>query len=349
MALAYGTNADIVKSSGGALGTIVNETNAAYLFPLDSAVQKQRIARAGRNAEFVYDFFAQKLKDCPYFEDIYIASHADSASAQTSKKYGISPPFIFMKVNPLVAEHVERITNRELNDRVNQQPLVSKGTSYGFDETRVEVIPIGGDRYIRIATGQESVLQAMQVANTLDEVIRGESVQRNVRELVRQEMDSIVEHIGYNVDEVEVGIYYDALFDDETNAATYLEQVTSPDAQLYLSSQYRGWRLVDGLSSNPRLREFLGITEADLARLQASLDEKGKINRIRNKYIVSSSAYVKQLQKKLTVFGKPLSRSQVHMIAKYVIGLNSVGLNYLPVAKDVYTTVHEVRPEEYEF
>jgi hypothetical protein len=143
------------------------ETNAAFLFPLNGELQDHRVQRAARNAEYIATTLKESLKDVPFYDGVFYPA------GKEADQYAAKPPFLFIKMNPIFPSRSLSSMSMDFAGLHRLFPETGTGTSYGFDGTRFELIHMGEDHaaYLRIAAGQESVLQLMAITQHIEKAL----------------------------------------------------------------------------------------------------------------------------------------------------------------------------------
>lgn len=344
VALALGSHPELVRTSTGSRGTMMPEHAASVLFPVNAETQMIRIQRAGRNAEYIANHLRSRLQNNPIFERVH---YAPSSDPETAKQYKTKPPILFIEINPLVPSHEMSVLMTEFSAIHKMFPESGKGTSYGFDGTRFEIIPIGRDQSptIRIAAGQESTLQLMAIANFIETKMNNPNFIKNVSFAIKQEISSIQERWGYSKENFKSRLYFDPSSDENNDTDTSIEDMRSQEVQMYLQDQCRGYQISQELTENKKLRESLGIEEKQLADLNKSLDSPQEIRSWVTELTITKPVFLKELRNKLSVAGKSPSLERVYQIAKAINNNKGVAIVLGPVAKIANDILKKMQPD----
>ncbi len=335
VALAYGTHPEIISTTIGSRATMMPEANAAVLFPFLGEVQSHRIERAGRNAEYLAKGLSESQKDNPLIDSVYYAPTADEAAKKVSSQYETKSPILFLKLNPVIPERTLVFWLSDLSGINYNFPESGIGTSYGFDGTRFENIPIGRDGgvSIRIAAGQESMLQVMALEKYLDYYLNKPELNEYVSRDLKSEIRQIVSPMEYQKEDFKYSFYFLPGMNRNSNSDKYLQNMENGRVLRYFSDQVRGRLLVKEFTDKPGLATRLEITQKEIEDLKGTFDKPEEINQIFTSWMITQPEYIGALRHKLAIRGKMPSEETTYQIARLVTDNKAVKIILGPIAK----------------
>jgi cystathionine beta-lyase/cystathionine gamma-synthase len=345
-AVAYGSHPEIIRSTTSLRGAVLPEYNAAFLYPFNSEIQTHRIQRAGRNAEYLAGTIQNSVKDNPFVNQVYYSPNQDPRSETVSSQYSIRPPFLYITFPPLISGHIEKYLN--LPHYKNLFPETGNGTSYGFDGTRWEIFTLddSGSFCVRLAAGQESVLQLMSLTETLTHSLNDPELTRKVKLGLREEMDSII-HPFNPKERALMDIYYQPseILETAPNTKQYINQLKNQPPLEYLRSQLRGHRIVADLSANENLAQRLDLTPDQITSFAQQLDNLPEVRRILVSLIITRPDFLREFRSKLSIFGKVPSEELAYHLAQTITDPESIKILFAPIAKKLNKVLKDIQPQ----
>lgn len=343
VALAYGTHPELVRASTASRGTMMQEHQAAVLFPFSAELQLARIQRAGRNAKYLAQELKTKLANNPIYNGVHLASESDP---EVSNQYKTKPPILFIRLNPLIPPTKVDILLDNLTGLDRTFPESGKGTSYGFDGTRFEIIPIGegGSQTLRIAAGQESSIPLMAMARHIEYQLNHPRFIRDVSYGLKEEIRMVSEPFGYDKENFKYRLYYDPSLNVNDSGDMYIAGLGNNEVESYLHDQCRGHEISEGLKSNPELKQTLEITDESLDNMAKKLDSPQEIRDWMTQYVITKPEFLNEFRKRLTVFGKAPSMEKAYQIAKAINSHKGVKIVLAPIAKIANQVLKEMQP-----
>lgn len=251
LGIMYGKRTEVLNGIGNSGGYLQNYS-ASFLLPLDAETQAHRIQVAGRNARVIENIVGNKIRQNPLF------------SIDTSKREeetGINRPFCFIK-STLPYDY------QKLRNSLRGFPGAGNSTSYGFDGTRIETIP-ADDVWIRIAGGQESILQAIAIGTKIAEDLNGYDIKQTSRREIRSA-------------EAAVDASYEALphlIEEATNTITldYIGVSTSFSLQSRLAEvigkQIELFHVLEQVAEVPDVLSYLELSESEMREHVADINQ----------------------------------------------------------------------------
>lgn len=337
--IAYGSNPDVINSAAGTRGALMQEFAAACLFPFSSETQLHRIHRAGRNAEHLSNFLQELTKDNPLFGGVFYSS------ADTRQDYATKSPFLFLKINPLVKPYFDESLAQALVTASHTIPDTTEGTSYGFNGTRFESIPIGPNRsdVIRIAAGQQSILNIMALEAHLERMITNPSWIENASGWLNREIDTLIADTLPRILRAPRRTAFNPHRDPQNSTHSALNEITNRDANGFLLNSFRGYQISAELT-NPKLREKLNVPQEKLDELNSLLPPVTDVKAAFIQWQIVQPEFIDAFRTKLTVAGKSPSPEAAYLLAHAATDIKGVRIVLAPVAKLVNDVLKQIQP-----
>lgn len=345
VALGYGSHPEHARNRSGSRGTIISEHNAAVLFPFSAEQQIHRVQRAGRNAEFIANNLTEKLKGNPLFKAVHYATNSDH---ETAKRYKTKPPILFVELNELVPEQVVNQLKGQFVGIQKMFPESGRGTSYGFDGTRFEVMSLGPDhsKVIRIAAGQESSIQLMAITRYIEYIMNDPKLAQNSGRWLQDEIDYLNnENKTYSKADFDIYLQFNRDANPDSKADQYIESLYTQGVALYIKDQCRGHEIINGLRSNTEIKTKTGVKEPSIDRLALNLDRPEEVMNWVRKYVIIQPEFLERFRTKLAIGSKRPSLERAYQIAKAINDLKGVNILLAPVAKIMNNILKEAQPE----
>jgi hypothetical protein len=342
-AAAYGANPKIIEIAASESATILTEAAAVNLYPFDEYSQTERILRAGRNAEWLSGQMKAYLKANPYVNEVYYSLPNSNEPNELISQYKTKPPFFFIKLNHLLQEDQQRTLTGSLPARSLSE--LAQGTSYGFDESRFEFIPINGDTYLRISAGQESPIQLQATLSTLERSFKTVTDRDWVETAYSDKVHYLAQDIssGHTIDNSAVippneqqnirssDIYKARRFDDMSIQLAYQYQIRT-----VLNEKPKGFE--------PRY--YVESYNESLNALESAKISDSRLEQLTCEWVIAQDYFLEEFQRAME---NEISRTQAYTLARMVVALKSMHISLIPVAKKVYECIEKTRPGDMRF
>jgi cystathionine beta-lyase/cystathionine gamma-synthase len=343
VAMGYGEMANAVVSNTGQLGTMMPEPNAAVLFPFNGEVQAERIAREGRNAEYLAAHLQKALEGNAMYQGIYYSPFQSDQSKEAAKQYPTKPPFFFIKVNPLCKDHLISQFQLSVGGIHKNFPGSGYGASYGFDGTRFDEVTIDatGESYLRVVAGQESVLQVMAMSLNLERQLTDPRLAESVCARVEHNINMATANMAYVADKPTLNAWLPTW--PETKEETRNRRFSLPES--YLQSQFNGHAINKLIEENPQAAATLHIDSTLVDKLKTTIDSESELRRVFTAWAISQPEFVEKFREKLSLLGKVISDRRAFDLAKMATSPDGVNILLKPVAMAVRSSIKEVQKE----